>query len=58
MGRSDGRVVSLTRLGAASLASPGQTLQDGDVIHVAVPTDQIESFDAALTAVATTGGHH
>jgi trk system potassium uptake protein len=53
-----GRVVSLTRLGAASLASPGQTLQDGDVIHVAVPTDQIESFDAALTAVATTGGHH
>lgn len=53
-----GRVVSLARLGASSLADPGQSLQDGDVIWVAVRTEDIESFDEHLTALATAGGHH
>ena len=52
------RVMSVTRLGTASLSEGSQTLQDGDVIHIAVPTDNIEKFDTTLTAIATDGGHH
>lgn len=53
-----GRVVSLARLGVSSLADPTQSLQDGDVIWVAVRTEEIESFDEGLVALTTTGGHH
>jgi len=52
------RVVSLSRLGQASIADPGQALQDGDTLWVAVPTADITSFDDALTLVPTAGGHH
>ena len=52
------RVVSLTRLGAASLPASGTVLQDGDLVHLAVATPDIDRLDDALTALATSGGHH
>ncbi len=52
------RVVSLTRLGVASIAVPGVVLQDGDVVHMAVATDELDRLDAALQPLVTTGGHH
>jgi len=52
------RVVSLTRLGVASVAVPGVVLQDGDVVHLAVATQEVDRLDDALRALVTTGGHH
>ena len=53
-----GRVISMARLGVSSLADPAQSLQDGDVVWVAVRTEEIESFDDGLKALTSSGGHH
>ncbi|MFN8050025.1 MAG: TrkA family potassium uptake protein [Acidimicrobiales bacterium] len=53
-----GRVISLSRLGSATLAETTQALQDGDVVWVAVPSDAVHSFDEAFTLVPVAGGHH
>ena len=55
---ANARVVSLTRRGAAGLADSGQSLQDGDVLWIAVATEELAALDEALTLVPTTGGHH
>lgn len=52
------RVVSVARMGTATIANPTHSLQDGDVLWVAVPTNEISSFDEALTLVPVAGGHH
>lgn len=52
------RVVSLTRLGVASIAIPGAVLQDGDLLHLAIATGDLDRLDDALRSLVTTGGHH
>jgi trk system potassium uptake protein TrkA len=52
------RAVSLARLGTTTIADPDRSLQEGDIVWVALATESIESFDAALNAVPEAGGHH
>jgi trk system potassium uptake protein len=52
------RVVAVARLGDAALPDPKQVAQEGDVVWVAVAGDQMDAFEAHLTASASTGGHH
>jgi trk system potassium uptake protein TrkA len=44
----DARIVSVTRLGVAQVASSDLLLQDGDVVHVALAGDGVDAFDARL----------
>lgn len=51
------RIASIARLGDGVVASADTVLQDGDVIHVMVNGDAIESFDQHLAGPVNTGGH-
>ncbi len=50
------RVVAVGRYGAASIPKAGAVLQDGDVMHLAVTSDELAKVDAHLAGPAT-GGH-
>jgi trk system potassium uptake protein TrkA len=45
---ADARVAVLARFGNASIPAPGILLQEDDVLHVVVASDQSEQLDAAL----------
>jgi trk system potassium uptake protein TrkA len=52
------RVMSLTRLGKAEIPPPDAIAQEGDVVHVCVAGDHVDSFDKHLGAPpAHEGGH-
>jgi trk system potassium uptake protein TrkA len=51
------RVVAIARLGVASLPASDLRLQDGDVAHVAVTGDDVDSFDRLLAAGPSAAGH-
>src|SRR5262249_9663961 len=44
------RVAFITRLGEAMLPGPGVVLQEGDVLHVIAPQDDLADLQAALAA--------
>jgi trk system potassium uptake protein TrkA len=44
------RVVGVGRLGSALVPSAGTVAQQGDVLYIAVRTDDIEALDRALAA--------
>jgi trk system potassium uptake protein TrkA len=46
--QSGGRVVALTRNGTASLATPGMIGQEGDIVSLAIDTDNDKIAEAAL----------
>ena len=50
------RVAAVTRLGVAQLPGPELLLQDGDTVHVIVPSDRIEALDARLDGDGPSGG--
>jgi trk system potassium uptake protein TrkA len=50
------RVVTLTRRGVGELPAPTQVLQEGDLVHVAVPSGALSEFDGRLHE--TVGGGH
>ena len=51
------RVATITRLGEGSVAGPDTVLQEGDVVHVSVDGDAIDTFDRHLAGPATSGAH-
>ncbi len=50
------RLVAVSRLSEASLPSPRQVAQEGDVVWMAVAGDRLDEFDAFITN-SETGGH-
>jgi trk system potassium uptake protein TrkA len=52
------RVVSLTRLGVACIPGDDLINQEGDVVHIAVAGDHMESFESHLAEGPATGGSH
>lgn len=50
------RVMALTRLGVGSIPRAGTVVQEGDVVHIAVSGDHVDTFDQHL-AVPGTGGN-
>lgn len=50
------RVVAVSRLGAAQVSSPALVLQEGDVLYLAVASDDVGKIDAHL-GVANGKGH-
>jgi trk system potassium uptake protein TrkA len=52
------RLVSIARLGEASLPDPRLVAQEGDVVWVAVAGDKMDVFEEHLTGVPETEGHH
>lgn len=51
------RVAAITRLGTGTVAGSETVLQDGDVLHVMVSGDSVDSFDKHLTGSDTVEGH-
>ncbi|MFJ4682608.1 potassium channel family protein [Streptomyces sp. NPDC091377] len=51
------RVAFLTRLGEAILPSSQTVLQEGDLVHVMMRTDEIEKVEAAFAEGPKEGGH-
>ena len=49
------RVAAMTRLGEGSIAAPEVVLQEGDVIHVAVHGDAVDTFDQHLAGPTSPG---
>lgn len=52
------RVMAVTRGGTAQLPSPDLLGQEGDIVHVAVRKDAIESLSARLAKDPAPAGHH
>ncbi|HEY8545642.1 MAG TPA: TrkA family potassium uptake protein [Acidimicrobiales bacterium] len=53
------KVVALSRMGAAQIATPDLVAQDGDVVYLAVDAHKVAELDAHLTGtVGATGGAH
>lgn len=52
------RIMSLTRLGKAGIPTADAVLQEGDVVHVALVGDFIESFDRHLAGGPTEAAGH
>lgn len=50
------RLVAVSRLGVAQVASPSLVLQEGDLVFASVAADKIEEFDRHLAM--PTGGRH
>lgn len=50
------RTVALSRLGVSQMPTGGLVLQEGDVLYLAVPGDDVDKLDGHL-AGATAGGH-
>ncbi|MEW2545393.1 TrkA family potassium uptake protein [Streptomyces sp. NPDC047002] len=50
------RVAFLTRLGEAMLPTSGTVLQEGDLVHVMMRTDEVEKVESAFAA-GPDGGH-
>lgn len=42
------RVMAITRLGVAQICDGDRLIQDGDVVHVAVASDHVDTFDSHL----------
>ena len=51
------RVAAITRLGEGAVAGPDTILQDGDVLHISVSGDAIDTFDRHLAGPTTAGAH-
>lgn len=51
------RVVAVTRLGVAQIASPALLAQEGDLMFLAIDGDRISEIDARIASAPTTGGH-
>jgi trk system potassium uptake protein len=51
------RVAFLTRLGEAMLPTSQTVLQEGDLVHVMMRTDEVEKVESAFTAGPEEGGH-
>ncbi len=51
------RVAFLTRLGEAVLPSSQTVLQEGDLVHVMMRTDELEKVEAAFAQGPEGGGH-
>jgi trk system potassium uptake protein TrkA len=51
------RAVAVSRLGVSQVPSPTLVLQEGDVLYLAVPGDEVDKLDAHLTSGAKAGGH-
>ena len=54
----EARLVALTRLGVACVPTGDLISQEGDVIHIAVAGDHIDSFERHLSEGPTAGGSH
>ena len=53
------RVVALSRMGVAQVATPDLVAQDGDVVYLAVDAHKVAELDAHLSgAVGAAGGAH
>jgi trk system potassium uptake protein TrkA len=51
------RVAFLTRLGEAILPTSQTVLQEGDLVHVMMRTDEIAKVEEAFTEGPEEGGH-
>jgi trk system potassium uptake protein TrkA len=51
------RVVSLTRLGVGAVTEASLVAQDGDVVHVAVAGDGVDTYDKHLSEGSSGGSH-
>jgi trk system potassium uptake protein len=51
------RVVAISRLGTAILASNELVVQEGDIVYLAVATDAIEQLGDVVAGPATVGSH-
>ncbi|GAA3294845.1 hypothetical protein GCM10020295_20460 [Streptomyces cinereospinus] len=52
------RVAFLTRLGEAILPTSQTVLQEGDLVHVMMRSDDVEKVEAAFAEGPMTGGGH
>lgn len=55
---SGARTVAISRNGVTFLPEVSTVVQEGDTAWFAVDRDGVDKLDTALTAVASTGGHH
>jgi trk system potassium uptake protein len=51
------RAVAVSRLGVSQVPTSTIVLQDGDVLYLAVLSDDVDKLDTQLTSAAKTGGH-
>jgi len=51
------RVAAVTRLGEGAVAGPETVMQEGDIIHVTVGGEAIETFDRHLATTPGKGAH-
>jgi trk system potassium uptake protein TrkA len=51
------RVVALSRLGVSQLPQPDLVLQEGDILYLAVGSDDVEALDARLGGGGAGGSH-
>jgi trk/ktr system potassium uptake protein len=51
------RVVALSRLGVAQLPKPDLVLQEGDVLYLAVGSDDVDALDTRLAGAGSGGSH-
>lgn len=52
------RVVAVTRLGVAQVATPALLAQEGDVVFLAIDGNRIAEVDARIASTPSRGGHH
>lgn len=51
------RVVAISRLGTAMLATPDLVVQEGDIVYLAVAADAIERLSGVVAGPTHAGGH-
>jgi trk/ktr system potassium uptake protein len=52
-----GRLAAVARGGQSMLPEPTMAAQEGDVVWVVVPADQVDDYDRTVNAEASEGGH-
>ena len=52
------RVVALSRMGVAQVATPDLVAQDGDVVYLAVNAEKLGELDDHLHSAGTAEGAH
>jgi trk system potassium uptake protein TrkA len=52
------RAVAVSRLGVSQVPTPSLVLQEGDVLYLATPGDDVERLDGHLASTAGKGGGH